>query len=219
MTASLFASAGVNGWDLAEPGRYKVQMALQVDGGDLVSNLLNLRVAPPRSHEEEHIAQDVFTDAAGRAMAFDGTLAPELESGVNAWREVVVQLPDSKAATHARITLAMPRTRNYRQLRIDAPMEALALDGKGAFAVSKAKPDEARKQLEGALLGDAEVAAATLGHVDYEYYCEKFTKWLKKSGAEKEAKRVDEAVRKVVAKAAEHYPKQKGRVAPKAAAE
>ena len=217
ITESLFVSAGLNGWDLAEPGLYTVQMAMEIEGADLLSNALRLRVAPPRSYDEEYVAQDVYTDTAGRVMAFDGSMA--LEAGTNAWHELLERLPDSKAATHARVALAVPLTRNYRVLRIDAPAEAMAIDGRAAFAVAKEKPDEARKHLEGALLEDAEAAASTLGRVDYEYYCETYTGWLKASGADKEAKRIDEATRKAVARPARHYPTPKPRVAPKAAAE
>jgi hypothetical protein len=217
ITESLFVSVGVNGWDLAEPGLYTMQIAMEIDGGDLLSNALRLRVAPPKSYDEEYIAQDVYTDTAGRVMAFDGSMA--LDSGTNAWRELVERLPDSKAATHARVALAVPHTRNYRQLRIDAPPEAVAIGGRAAFAFTKEKPEEARKHLEGALLKDAEAAASTLGRVDYEYYCKIYADRLKASGADKEATRIDEAARKAVTKLARHYPTPKPRVAPKAAAE
>jgi hypothetical protein len=203
LTESLFVSAGVNGWDLAEPGSYTVQVAMEIEGVDLVSNPLRLRVSPPRSHAEEHVAQDVFSDDAGRVMAFDGSMA--LESGMAAWENLVDQLPDSKAAIHARITLAAPKTRDYRTLRIDAPEEALAIGGKGAFKFVKAKPDEARKHIDAALVKDAKTAASTLGRVDYKYYCENLGDSLEKKGAEKDAKRLADSL-KAISKEALHYP-------------
>jgi hypothetical protein len=42
---SLFISAGRKGWDLAEPGKYTLQLALHLEGEDIVSNPLPLRVA------------------------------------------------------------------------------------------------------------------------------------------------------------------------------
>jgi hypothetical protein len=217
ITESLFISAGVNGWDLAEPGLYTVQMAMEVDGIDLRSNTLRLRVTPPKSYDEEYVAQDIHTDAAGRVMAFDGSLV--LDDGVNGWLELIGRLPTSKAAAHARIALALPLTRNYRVLRIDASPEAASIDGKAAFAVSKKKPDEASKLLGAVLVDNAEAAVATLGRVDYEYYGNIYAGWLKSSGADKEAKQVGDTVKKAAAAAKRSYPAAKSQVTAKAAAE
>jgi hypothetical protein len=219
ITESLFVSAGINGWDLAEPGFYNVQMSLEIDGPepDLVSNALRLRVAPPKSYDEEYVAQEVHTDAAGRVMAFDGSMV--LESGLNAWRELAEKLPDSKAATHARIALALPLTRDYRVLRVGATRRAGAADSKADFAIAKTKPDEARKRLKEALLENGDTAISTLGRVDYEYYAGKFAAWLDEKGDEKAAKQVGDAAQKVSAKLARRHPVPKSRGAGKAAAE
>ncbi|QRM56678.1 hypothetical protein [Sinorhizobium sp. BG8] len=217
ITESLFVSAGVNGWDLAEPGHYTVQMSMQINGADLLSNELQLRVAPPKSYEEEYVAQGVYTDEGGRVMAFDGSLV--LDAGRNAWLELVERLPNSRAAAHARIALALPMTRNYRLLRIDAPEKAMAIDGRAAFAVAKKRPEEAAKHLEAALVDEAEVSATTLGRVDFEYYGKTYADWLKDSGADKEAKQVGDTVRKVAAKLARHHPAPKSQGAHKVAAE
>lgn len=215
MTESLFVSAGLNGWDLAEPGLYTVQLAMEIDGTDLRSNALRLRVAPPKSYDEEYVAQDVHTDAAGRVMAFDGSLT--LDAGVNGWLELISRLPASKAAAHARIALALPLTRNYRVLRIDAAPEAVSIDGKAAFAIAKKKPDEASKLLGAVLVDNAEAAVSTLGRVDYEYYGSIYAGWLKQSGADKEAKQVNDTVKKAAAAAERRYPAARRHVAPKAA--
>ncbi|MFQ5347847.1 MAG: hypothetical protein ACE5ED_08385, partial [Rhodothalassiaceae bacterium] len=55
---SLFAAAGRNGWDLAEPGRYRLQVAIDIDGRTVLSNPLLLRIARPESHDAEILAQD-----------------------------------------------------------------------------------------------------------------------------------------------------------------
>lgn len=218
MTESLFVSAGVNGWDLAEPGRYTLRVAMDIGGGDLLSNELQLRVTPPMSFEEEHVAQDVLTDEAGRVMAFDGSLV--LDSGRNGWLELIDRLPNSRAAAHARIAVALPLTRDYRVLRIDAPDKATALNGRAAFAVAEKKPEEAAKHLDAVLVGgDAEAAATTLGRVDYEYYGKAYAKCLKDNGDEKQAKQVSETVRKVSAKLARRYPAAKSQLAHNVAAE
>jgi hypothetical protein len=58
ISGSLFLGAGCNGWDLAEPGNYTIQMALHLKGEDVVSNPLRVRVAPPRGYDEEVLAQE-----------------------------------------------------------------------------------------------------------------------------------------------------------------
>lgn len=210
LSESLFAAVGTNGWDLAEPGHYTVQAAMEIDGRAVVSNPLRLRIAAPKSREEEHLAQDVLTEAAGRVMAFDGSKV--LTAGVNAWQEVVARMPDSKAAIHGRVALAMPMTRNYRVLRVDAPPMAAAMESRAAFKVAKAKPDEGRKELTKALIDDAETAVATLGREDYEYYCGHFATWLKESGGESYAKKAEQVLKMVVAQARTAPPaKSKGK--------
>ena len=217
ISESLFVSAGLNGWDLAEPGLYTVQMAMEIEGVDVLSNELRLRVAPPKSYDEEYVAQDVHTDTAGRVMAFDGSLV--LELGIDGWRELIERLPASKAAAHARIALALPLTRNYRTLRIDASPQAASIDGKAAFAVTKAKPDEASKLLGSVLLDNAETAVSTLGRVDYGSYGSIYARWLKENGADKEAKQAHDTVKKAAAAVERRSRAAKSEVASKAAAE
>jgi hypothetical protein len=135
-----------------------------------------------------------------------------LESGVAVWENLVDRLPDSKAAVHARITLAAPKARDYRSLRIDAPEEAAAINGDGAFKVVKAKPEQARKHVEAALLKDRTTAISTLGWIDYKYYSEKLAVPLEKG--EKEAKRLADSLN-AISKDVPRHPVSKRR--PKAA--
>ena len=100
---SLFLSAGLNGWQLAEPGYYTVQVALHLNGEDVVSNALRLRITPPRGYEEEALAQDFFSDDVGRILAFDGSRI--LTAGNDAMRELAERFPDNRATVHARIAL------------------------------------------------------------------------------------------------------------------
>ena len=72
--APLLASVGKNGWDLSTPGNYSIQICLHLPSGeDIVSNELKLQVAPPKSYEDELLAQDFFTDDVGRVLTFEGT--------------------------------------------------------------------------------------------------------------------------------------------------
>jgi hypothetical protein len=175
---SLFAAAGRNGWDLAEPGMYDVQVALHRDDGDVVSDRLRLRIATPRDFPEESLAQDLFSDDVGRILAFDGSR--ELEAGNDALKEIVHRLPERRIAIHARLALANPTSRSYRRLVLDdgaSPM-ASAADVGGRIKAIAAQPDAARTSLAAALLKDPRQAAETLGHIDYKYYVDRFSRWL-----------------------------------------
>jgi len=178
MYQSLFVAAGRNGWDLAEPGRYEVQVALHLPEEDVVSNRLSLRIATPRSFEEESLAQDFFSDEVGRILAFDGSQC--LHSANDTLREVVERLADRPAAWHARVALANPLARNYKQLTLGEGPQRMtaAADAGGRITLTPARADDARKSFAAALLEYPDQAAETLGHVDYKDYVDGFAQWL-----------------------------------------
>lgn len=158
--APLSVSAGLNGWDIAEPGRYVVQVALRRDEEDLVSNPLYLRVAPPLGYEEEYIAQDVFTEDVGRTLTVNGT---EVLSHANeVLQEVVDRLGDRRVALHAALALGMPASKDYKILTPDPDAPAGL-----AITVRSSRTDEARDLLEQALGSRREDAVESLGHIDY----------------------------------------------------
>jgi hypothetical protein len=65
-------SASTSGWLIDEPGFYKLQAAVDVDGAIVVSNVLRIFVSPPATKAESQLAPDYFTEEVGRAIAFDG---------------------------------------------------------------------------------------------------------------------------------------------------
>jgi hypothetical protein len=173
--APLGISAGLNGWDIAEPGRYLVQVALHTDDEDLVSNELYLRVAPPRSYEEELIAQDVFTEDVGRVLAVRGT---EVLSDANdVLRTVVDQLGDRRIAIHAAVALAAPEAKDYKVLT-PAPDTATGLKVQSRAA----KPEDARRLLDEALMSRRQDAAETLGHIGYLREADAASEFLAEAG-------------------------------------
>jgi len=197
--ASLYASSGINGWDLAEPGNYLVQVCLHLADQDVVSAPMALKVAPPRGFEEERLAQDFFSDDVGRILSFDGSRC--LEGGLNVLRETCERLPDHRVSVHARVALGQSLGRNFKQLNIGEgrmPLRSAGSAG-GAVGVAKAKVEDARKELAAALLKRPDLAAETLGHVDYKYYVDAFAAWLEANGDRKEAENVQAALYKTLA--------------------
>ncbi|MDN5216104.1 hypothetical protein QQ020_28790 [Fulvivirgaceae bacterium BMA12] len=167
MYSSLNIGAGLNGWDLAEPGVYGIQVAINIDGEDIISNVLNIKIAPPKNHEEEIVAQDFFSDEVGRILSFRGSMF--LEQGNDVLRRVVDQFGKNRVASHASLALATPLTKGYKTLSIPEgeTLLASAQQAKGAIKVSKPKVDEARKELMKVLITNRKESIDTLGHIDY----------------------------------------------------
>jgi hypothetical protein len=195
---SLFVAAGRNGWDLAEPGIYTVQMALHLDEEDVVSAPIKVRVAPSQGYDEDYVAQDFFSDEVGRVLAFDGSRV--LDAGNDCLHEVAERLPKRRVATHALIALGNPLSRSYKRLAVGAGRAAMAPAGEvgGRFEVLKAEPGEAKKALETALFARANTAAETLGHVGYKYYVDQFSDSLDKQGRHQDAAKCQSQMHKAL---------------------
>ena len=181
---SLFVSAGINGWDIAEPGNYSIQATIQVNGEDIISKPLNLKVEPPRGFEEERIAQDFFTEDVGRVLAFDGSRY--LESGTDTLREVAGQLAERRVAVHANVALGSMLVGDYKELVADE--NGLHID------VHKPQPEEARDFLSKALMEQPDVAAETLGHIDMKDYTDRVSEKLADQGATEEAAKLQDTL-------------------------
>ncbi|MGH2805724.1 MAG: hypothetical protein ACRDKT_00465 [Actinomycetota bacterium] len=180
----LDVSAGLNGWDIAEPGRYTVQVALHVDDVDIVSAPLRVKVVPPMGRDEEAIAQDVFTEDVGRVLTFNGS--DVLKDANVALQHVVERLPGKRVAVHAKAALGAPARRNYKWLDVD---------GKGRLKVRVrgADPATATTLLISALVDQGAVAIETFGHVAYKRKVDRMAKWLYDIGETAEAARVQRA--------------------------
>lgn len=180
---SLFVSAGLNGWDLAEPGDYTIRIALTIDGEDIVSNPLRLRVTPPGGQDEEVLAQDFFSEDVGRVLAFDGS---QVLDGANAtlWT-VAERLDQRRVALHAQVALGSAVADEAKYLVADPA------DSRRWVRIERRKADvtTANKFLSTALITRSDAAVESLGHVDYRWYVERFNRWLAHIGS------VDDAVR------------------------
>ena len=137
---TIFVSVGKNGWIIDEPGYYSIQVALEINGKKIVSNVLRLRVFPPAGYEQEFLAQDFFSEEVGRILAFDGSRF--LEKGNIILREINEKLSDHAVALHAHIALAKPLAFDYKYLDFSEYSREST-----KIKILPAQPDEARKQL------------------------------------------------------------------------
>ena len=184
---SVLASVGKGGWDIAEPGRYQIQVALRLPSGeDLVSNVLTLRVEPPKDRAEQTLADDLFEDEVGRALSFGGTRV--MTKAIDTLEEVSARLGREPVARHARLALGRPLASPFKVLEIDgtAPRRMAASAAGARVTVLPADVKVADAHFEGAL-DDADAAAETLGHIRYRRAVERYSTVLEEQGALREA--------------------------------
>ena len=203
---SLFVSAGRNRWDMAEPGNYTVQVALHVDDEDIVSNPLQVRVAPPRGYDEEFLAQDFFSDDVGRIITFGGSRF--FVKGNDVLREVAEKLSDRRVAFHASLALGNEVAREYKQL-VEDPEEPRKQLG---IQIHPAQPEEARQLLAAALTAQPAAAVESLGHIGFKRHVDRFSDWLAQQGAIEEAKKSQDSLYKTMSTRQVHGRKVLDRV-------
>ncbi|MDF3144739.1 MULTISPECIES: hypothetical protein [unclassified Streptomyces] len=161
-------SSGLGGWQIAEPGRYRVYAALRTAAGGSAASVagasdgqvmaapLMLRVERPASREQERLADDVCTDAVGRVLALGGSRV--LHGANDVMREVVERIPDEAVAKHAAACLALAET---------VPGKVMQGGGDGRsprLEVTTADLESGRQRAEQAY-GDLNAAAETFGHI------------------------------------------------------
>jgi hypothetical protein len=184
---AVLASAGLNGWDVAEPGTYVVQAAAHVRSEDVISAPFALEIDPPRSRHEEQAAGELFTLDAARVLLFNGTRF--LERGNDVLQDVVERFPERRIALHARVALGSPLTVDYKRLVPTDDRRAAGL------AVTPAKPHEAARLIEPALVDRAATAAESMGYIRYRTVAERLALRLADQGADAAATRtLDSAI-------------------------
>jgi hypothetical protein len=182
---TVLASAGLNGWDVAEPGTYTIQAAAHVGDEDVVSAPLDLRIAPPISRDEEYVAGDLFGQDPARVLTLGGSRF--LDDANDVLQEVVERFPDRRIALHARVALGNPLTLDYKLVQ--------PADGSVELDVSKADPDEATDLIHPVLVEEAETALESLGHIRYRTIAERTAERLSEVGADAAAtKTIDSAI-------------------------
>jgi len=202
--APLFVSAGQNGWDVAEPGRYTVQVALHREDEEyLISNPLRLVVEPPLGEsrdEAERLASDFFSEEVGRTLWFSGSQV--LRKGNDVLSEAAERLSDRRVAMHANAALGNAVAREYKQLDLpDADKERLkpaAMAG-GEITVRPPNVEEAQKNFAAALIDNADVGAASLGHIRYRRYMNRFSDMLAEEGKNQEAAQIQDDLHRTLA--------------------
>jgi hypothetical protein len=192
MYESLLASVGLNGWEIADPGSYTIQVALRVGEEDVVSNPLRLLVEPPASRQEEFLGPSFFSEDVGRIIAFNGSRA--LKGGNTVLAQVAEELPDRRVALHARYALGSVLAKDYKELVTDpeGPQQL-------SVEVREAEHDEAQKLIGEALIAKPETAVESFGHIEYRRLADRYSDWLAEEGTEAEAAAAQETLYETLA--------------------
>lgn len=199
--ASIYASlpifAGLNGWDVSEPGSYEVVAVVEVDGRPLRSDAFSLRVASPRSYDEAGLAGAVFTEGVGRALAFDGTAVDAAAN--DTLMEAIDRLPDSRLAIHAAAAIARPLVRDFKVLQIPdgADAQTSVAEAGGRIRTRAAHVDEGLQLSQSALLSAD--AAESLGHIRMHGLVDAITADVAREGADETAAAMQREMRDVFA--------------------
>jgi hypothetical protein len=173
--------AGQNGWDLAEPGLYRVEVMMNLGDFVVVSNQAVLRVAASADPELEALATDFFTEDVGRTLVFGGTKV--LVGANKTLEDLVDRVPERRVAAHANFALSNPLTYAYKTLSLDggaAPTSVHQAGGK--FSTARKKPDQALEGLQRALLEAPEQSAETMGHIEYKKRVDDLCSFLEQEG-------------------------------------
>ncbi|BFM13237.1 hypothetical protein R50072_33900 [Simiduia litorea] len=156
--ASLPLFAGGEGWLFSEPGRYEVVCMLEHEGLMVLSSRLPVSVMPPKSYDEQVLAQDYFDDDVARALAFGGTNV--LTRANDVLHQLVAKFGTLHAATHAAAALVQPQMMSCALLDVDKK-------DKLVFKKQKADIKSGFQLTKKSLLKNSAVVAETLGHIRY----------------------------------------------------
>jgi hypothetical protein len=174
---ALGVSTGLNGWDIAEPGWYTVQIALAVNREIVVADPLRVRIFPPRNYDEACLAQDLLSDDVGRVLAFGGSRV--LTSANLVLLEATTRLASSRIALHAALALGEPLSRDGKELVTDARAGSRSI----RVGVRERDSSAAATFLTQALTADPAAAVETFGHIKYREHIDRFSSWLVDEGA------------------------------------
>jgi hypothetical protein len=128
---SWLVSAGVDGWYIDEPGYYDIQATLQTGHGRVASNVFQLKVLAPTSFDQLQLAQDYFSDEVGRVLFFSGSRVLRKANDVLAL--VSEKLSRSRAAAHANISLALPKSVRYKLIEFDTGKPSVRVETPDLF--------------------------------------------------------------------------------------
>lgn len=114
---SYYLGYGKRGVYFDSPGNYRVVALFQLpDGTEVVSNALNIRVREPVSEADALVAELMLGDAQGQLLYLRGSDSSALQTGNDAFREVIEAHGDHPLATWASLVVATNAARPFKKV-------------------------------------------------------------------------------------------------------
>lgn len=112
---TVYIGYGRDGLYFREAGLYEVRAVYQaMDGSQIVSNILRLRVRNPVTTEEEQLTDLLLGDEQGALFYLRGSDAPSLASGNRALDTVLERYGEHPLAAYARVVKGVNASRDFK---------------------------------------------------------------------------------------------------------
>ena len=182
---SLFVSAGINGWDIKDPGKYLVQVALHHKGEDIISNEFKIHVLEPQNSAEKDYSRKLFCEDVGRVLYFGGSGV--LETANSILRDAAKNFKDRKIAMHASVALGSALSRNLKHLVLADQEKGPRFKVMTGKAKTEEEVEEAQDFVVTALISRGGEAVESFGHINYKRCADQLVDWLDRTKKTREA--------------------------------
>ncbi len=129
---------GVEGFAFDAPGQYLVRAVYSTDGIVQASNTLPLRVGFPVTREEDRFAPEFFTREVGLTLAFEGSMSPYLERGLNALTEAAERFGGEPLGVKAATAVAQSVGDDFYRRKDEKMVKHHSADPQRALALTDA---------------------------------------------------------------------------------
>jgi len=119
---SAYIGFGKGGLHFDQPGRYQIRAVYAaIDGSQVLSNLLDVRVRYPVTAAEEELADLFMGEEQGMLLYLLGSDADSLRRGNAAFDEVLAKYPKHAMASYARLVKGINAGREFKTITPDRP--------------------------------------------------------------------------------------------------
>jgi hypothetical protein len=118
--ASAYVGYGKDGFYFDQTGLYRIRaIYYALDGSEVVSNVLDVRVRNPLNKEDEEVADLYFGDEQGTLFYLLGSDSENLQKGNDAFQEVLTKHKKHPLAVYAELANGINATRNFKTIEAD----------------------------------------------------------------------------------------------------
>jgi hypothetical protein len=121
---SAYIGFGKDGHYFAEPGDYALRAQYVArDGSRIASPVLQIRVRPPATREDEQVGELLMGEQQGQLLALLGSESDELSSGNDALGVVIEEHGSHPLAAYARLVKGVNAERDFKYLSADKQLD------------------------------------------------------------------------------------------------